>query len=478
MDESEWVPTKRRKLAPSTRESECGGGGDDRLRDCGSDFYDEILEGLYEDDDSGRTRNSWLVDRSDSTDCMIEARSTVPSAEVAAQIRSLSQQLIQTKRRLWPAAELCGQVWQSNPQTEFWKARASTNPMETLGERRHRGMNQMFINRSAIKLANVDAILDFGLTRSAGGYYGRDGGAKDHQRQGGMPFLFADLCGAPGGFSEYLLKRCQSNGHSCRGYGMSLDGLNEHGEGAGWRLRDVSQRDATRSLETSYRICGGADGTGDIYQWENVLSMRREIEQDLLGVGIGHRKMDLVVADGGFDAQRDSECQEELAQKIVLCELAASLELLEVGGTLVMKMFGTQTESVRMAVRCAYEKFDKLDMIKPVSSRPASSERYAVFLGFRGLSSDWVGGQKWISSIMLGRCLQNEVSHYYGLDCYLNEIDRDMLALNLKACFAILSYLQKRTEDGKMHSAGSHPEVCPRVNVNEYKHAWDLSHFC
>lgn len=467
--EAECPASKRQR-----RSSE-GTTSDDRVQDYGSDCYDEILEGLYEDDHGG-IRNSWLVERRDSTwDVTAESTIMLPVA-VAAQMQSLSRQLIQTKRRLWPSAEECAQVWQSTPQTEFWKARAFANPMETLGEKRHRGLNQMFINRSAIKLANVDAILEFRLTRPA---LDCDPGPTNRPR---APFLFADLCGAPGGFSEYIMKRCQSNCHlhsSCRGYGMSLDGRNEHGEGAVWRLRDLFQKDASKAFETSYRVCKGVDGTGDIYQWENVLSMQREIEEDLDSAGIQLRRMDLVVADGGFDAQRDSECQEELAQKIVLCEFAASLELLEVGGTLVIKLFGCQTESIRMAVRSVYEKFAWLDMIKPISSRPASSERYAVFRGFKGLPSDWPGGPKWISSTILGRCLRNDLSHYYSLDCYLDEIDRDMVVLNLKACFAILSYLQRKTKEGNIqggHSVGCNRNDTERhrINLNLYRNAWDL----
>jgi cap1 methyltransferase len=472
--EKENQPTKRRRMSAR------GAIRRDRLQDYGNDCYDEILAGLYEDDNGG-IRNSWLVERRDSTESAM-ADSTMSPAEVAvaAQIKSMSQQLIQTKRRLWPTADQCAQVWHSTPQKEFWKARVFANPMETLGEKRHRGLNQMFINRSAIKLANVDAILNFRLTHPGLGY------DQDQAPPPRLSFLFADLCGAPGGFSEYLMKRCQSNGHmysSCRGYGMSLEGRNEHGEGVVWKLRDLVRRDTSRSFEMSYRICKGSDGTGDIYNWANVLSMQREIDEDLLTAGIQRRRMNLVVADGGFDAQRDSECQEELAQKMVLCEMAASLELLEVGGTLVIKMFGCQTESIRMAVRSVHEKFRWMDMIKPISSRPASSERYAIFSGFKGLPGDWAGGPKWISSIMLGRCLQYDLSHYNSLDCFLDGIDRDMLVLNLKACVAILSYLHMKKEEGNKSSdpsAGCHPHVTERchVNLNFYRHAWQLPVLC
>jgi cap1 methyltransferase len=417
----------------------------------------------HDDDVNGKTsvRNSWLLDTDDPQH--------LSRLSLSEEIKSLSQQLIQVKRRMWPVAEECAQVWNSTPEKEFWEARKTTNPMEGLGEGRHRGLNQMFMNRSAIKLANLDAILDFTLTCNS---------KSQTSKEGGGHFLFADLCGAPGGFSEYLMKRCRSNMlHStCKGFGMSLLGNNEHGQGTTWRLQNTCQRHG--SFHTSYLICNGADGTGDIYNWENVLFFQREIQRELDTAGITQKKMDLVVADGGFDAQRDSECQEELAQKLVLCELAAGLQLLEVGGTLVVKLFGSQTQSVRLAIKNLFEHFQWIREIKPISSRPASSERYAVFTGFKGLPTAWSGGPHWISSVLIANCLQYETSYYEGLDLYLDKIDRDMLVLNLKACFAILSHLERKTTSGKVQESlhGSNPMCQDKsiLNVNRYKHAWQL----
>jgi hypothetical protein len=110
---------------------------------------------------------------------------TQPNMEVSAAIKSLSRQLIQAKRRLWPAAERCAKGAGSRPEREFGEARRVCNPMEPLGEGNQGGLNQMFMNRAAIKLANIDAILGFALTQVS----------KEN-------FFFADLCGAPGGFSE------------------------------------------------------------------------------------------------------------------------------------------------------------------------------------------------------------------------------------------------------------------------------------
>jgi cap1 methyltransferase len=434
--------------------------------DCqvGNDCYDEIIQQT----DGGNTiRSSWFKARTQIHKNEIDRETTSSESSPFDAIKSLSQQLIQVKRKLWPAAEKCAAAWDSTPGPEFWTARAFANPMEALGECKHGGLNQMFINRSAIKLANIDAVLDFRLSNPP---VTDKGGSKNH-------FLFADLCGAPGGFSEYIMKRIRSKGASCacRGYGMSLVGKNEHGKGAIWRLEDFCESDATFSID--YKVHYGADGTGDIYNWENVKRFQEDIQLDLQEAMIPRQKMNLVVADGGFDAQRDSECQEEVAQKLILCELATALDLIDFGGTLVIKLFGCRTESIRMAMRSMYDLFDSMEMIKPVSSRPASSERYAVLTSFKGLPQSWEGGQSWINDVMIGKCLEEDINFYSRVDGYLDQFDQDMLLLNLKACFAILSHLERKTiatESSRKRWEIQFKAERERINIKMYKHGWQL----
>eukprot|EP00934_Nitzschia_sp_Nitz4_P005151 Nitzschia sp. Nitz4//scaffold58_size112336//18950//20302//NITZ4_004018-RA/size112336-processed-gene-0.60-mRNA-1//1//CDS//3329554944//5141//frame0 len=415
-------------------------------RDCFQALVDgHVNDGVY---------HSWLLQsRTQSLASIHSSDETIRSA-----IQSLHQQLTQVKRRLWPAAERCAQVSGSQaPGREFSDARSLCNPMEALGERKGHGLNKMFLNRSAIKLANLDALLEFRLTQSTD-----------------PNFIFVDLCGAPGGFSEYLMKRAQSTRSvgSCRGYGMSLIGTNEHGQGTIWGLDSLSQVHGT--FVTTYKISGGHDGTGDIYQWENVLELTRGMQHDLQASGVKHTKANLVVSDGGFDAQRNSECQEELAQKLILCEMAAGIHLLSEGGNMIIKMFGFQTQAIRHAMQSLYDMFQDIVVFKPISSRPASSERYVVFLGFRGTLTDW-NAPSWLNQILLGRATRQSPDAYTTLLSYLDEFDRDLLELNLKACFSILSCLDRKA--AVLGSGGSYQSWYnegPAVNVNMYKVAWRL----
>lgn len=385
------------------------------------------------------------------------------------QLKALQRQLCQLKRRFGPAVADCvaahnGFATTSGIPTsdhlEFQKARRLCNPMEVLGEGRAGGMNRMFMNRSAIKLANINAMLGFPLV------------SRNNQSQGHLHFV--DLCGAPGGFSEYIVHQCRASGiRVCRGFGMSLLGANEHGNGARWKLSSARSEDNGFSLD--YQVCKGSDGTGDIYQWHNVEDLNRQIHG-----AIGTNKVDLVLADGGFDAQRDFEEQEALTQKIVVCQAAAAMSLLQPNGTLVLKMFGFQTSVIRAVMRHLFMAFDQLTIVKPISSRPASAERYAVFVGFRGIPFGQAA-LSWRNTVLLedyGVCWsEQDKREFQRLYKYLDEVDLKMVNLNLKNCFAILSALERKTlavSNGQFDfDAEQHPRK-HRVDIGAYKRQWRL----
>lgn len=379
------------------------------------------------------------------------------------EIRSVTKQLNQVKHRLNPVAEACAVAvnqrlegdspdqWRSSPGSEFTEARSACNPFEVLGEGKHNGMNRHFMNRSAVKLANIDAIMDFGLIQP-------------HGLQGD-PFVFVDLCGAPGGFSEYVTMRCCDHGiRTIQGYGMSLCGTNEHGKGLKWKLSDGVWYD--RGSNCSYKVCTGNDGTGDIYKWSNVLHLKEMMKHD------GSSEAHLVVADGGFDAQRDSENQEALSQKLLVCEAAAAMFCLRRGGTMVLKMFGGQTSTIRAMMSDLCTLFGRILVTKPISSRPASAERYLIATHFKGLPPSW-NPQDWQNSVFLITDTQVE-QKAPKVTIFLDLIDRDMLLLNLKACFAILSYMESKELAAKKDESFSYHDETYEVPVERYRRKWRL----
>eukprot|EP00977_Amphora_coffeiformis_P015595 scaffold4587_cov182-Amphora_coffeaeformis.AAC.1 len=302
-----------------------------------------------------------------------------------------------------------------------------------------------------MKLANIDAIMEFRLVQPTAS---------------NEPFVFVDLCGAPGGFSEYIMMRCYDYGTpSCYGYGMSLMGSNEHGQGFDWKLSDhVSKVGATTC---HYAVCRGQDGTGDIYKWENVSNLKQTMQKD------GNPKAHLIVADGGFDAQMKSEEQEAVSQKLLVCEVTATLSCLKEGGTMVLKMFGNQTDVIRSMVMEIDKVFYRIQLTKPISSRPASAERYLIATGFQGMPPLW-NPQEWRDSLFLGRGLDTNELATQQVSLFLDLFDSQALHLNLTACFSILSYLETKqrdiVKDQMVLSCGERYEV----PVERYRRAWRL----
>ncbi|KAF7275440.1 hypothetical protein GWI33_011749, partial [Rhynchophorus ferrugineus] len=85
---------------------------------------------------------------------------------------------------------------------DIYEAKLELNPFETV-------KSEMFMSKEATKLANIDAATDFMLTNM--------------EKQGDfpLPICFADVCGGPGAFSEYLLWK---RDWDYKGFGITLQG--------------------------------------------------------------------------------------------------------------------------------------------------------------------------------------------------------------------------------------------------------------
>jgi len=388
--------------------------------------------------------SSWL-----KNPCRLRSKSDFASVD---DIQTLTLQLHQLKERLGPSSREAASALGITAFQAFCKARRATNPFEKLGEGQGKGLNTLFMNRSAIKLANIDALCDYVLTSSTSG----------------EPWRFVDLCGAPGGFSEYIMRRCLANGDTCEGFGMSLNGSNENGTGLTWKLEDMVHEEGDSKV--TFRVCNGEDGTGDIFQWKNVGRLVAVLAGKKLPIRESS-KVRLVTADGGFDAQRDKSDQEGITQKLVVCQVAAALSVLQYGGYFVVKMFGFQSDVVRNVMIHLAMVFEDMIVLKPISSRPASAERYVVCTGFRGCGSDW-DGQRWCNKMFLG---SSETADDGELTRrFIDMADRDMLILNTKTCGRILSYLEAcRLHGGYPSFQQPSADYCT-VDVDSYKLAWNL----
>lgn len=162
-----------------------------------------------------------------------------------------------------------------------------------------------------------------------------------------------------------------------------------------------------------------------------------------------------------------------------MCEVAAALALLRTGGSLLLKLFGFQTPVTKSVLRYLFMSFEQMIALKPISSRPASAERYLVCAGFRGPPEGWTGAA-WRDQMFLGTLPNGEVwmddKKRQRFDQYIDEFECDILALNLKACHMILTNLEVKHHrlskgfDVPVEFEGSRGSV----DIDAYRKFWHL----
>ncbi|KRT81962.1 hypothetical protein AMK59_5051 [Oryctes borbonicus] len=230
---------------------------------------------------------------------------------------------------------------------ELRKARSRANAFETI-------RNGIFMNRAAMKMANIDAITDFMFTSlDYDSVHKRDG-----------PYYFADVCAGPGGFTEYILWR---KNWCYKGFGFTLRG--EH---------DFKLQESTCVSSDSFHPFYGPNGDGNIYNLENIQHFKRIILEHTQGVGVH-----FVMSDGGFSVEGNENLQEVLSKQIYTCQCLMALEILRPHGYFVTKMFDLFTSFSVGLIYLMHLCFNAIAIVKPNTSRPANSERYFICKDFK-----------------------------------------------------------------------------------------------
>lgn len=226
-------------------------------------------------------------------------------------------------------------------ETEFEYARSICNPFEKIGR-------SIFQNRAAVKIVNLDVIFDqmFTKPKSENG----DSMVKDQ-------LFFADVCGGPGGFSEYILWR-----------------LNEKAKGFGFTLRnylDFKLHLLSHKKEI-FDAFYGVRQDGNIMNPENIKSLHRYVLRQTNETGVHY-----VMADGGFFVD-EKNMQEFGSKQLYLCQCITALLLVRDGGSCVIKFFDLFDLFSVGLIYLMHKCFNKICIIKPNSSRPGNSERYVI----------------------------------------------------------------------------------------------------
>ena len=267
------------------------------------------------------------------------------------------------------------------------------NPYEEL-------KNSVFINRAAVKLANIDAVFDF--THHRGGIISPQGmTGDDPQSTTQKIYGFLDLAGAPGGFTDYIMYRMPLHG---RGYGISLREGPDTNEALIWDPKILNLP------KNQFSVLWGEDNTG------NLFTNSRWLIDHLQQVPLS-----LIAADGAYSVEGLEEDQEKLSSRIILTEIAIGLELLEdmstnPDGTFVCKIFDSFKPVTRDLLWILCQSFNSMSIFKPISSRPGNSERYIVCQGLRKNIAHYYSQQ-----------LLNFNDNYHDDYCLFDDVDQSFL---------------------------------------------------
>ena len=190
--------------------------------------------------------------------------------------------------------------------------------------------------------------------------------------------VIAGIAEGPGGFIEAMNNfRKMYTKYNDHIYGITLKSINK--DVPGWKKANNYLK-----KNNNISICYGSDNTGNIYNLENILYFNNYIRKK------NPNGVDIITADGGFDFSIDFNNQEKLSHKLIYCEIITALTIQNIGGSFICKFFDLYTElsiSLIYLLSCFYK---EVYINKPLTSRPANSEKYIICKGFIGIKENYL----------------------------------------------------------------------------------------
>lgn len=309
----------------------------------------------------------------------------------------------------------------------YLEARDAMNPFENIGR-------SIFINRAAVKLANIDAVHH--VTKDIFTF---------NNKQSDKTFTFCDVAAGPGGFTQYLQYRYPN----ARGYGMTL-----RSEKLDWSTRFLDM--------TRFTPFYGPDNTGDLYtNWDSFI--KYVLTQTPEGV-------DLVTADGGFDLEdtRDKTLlhrQEFLSSRLLLTQALVGIGCTKIGGNFVVKVFDTVTTISAHILFILSQCFQRILIFKPVSSRPANAERYVLCIDRK-------------SDVQTYYQLLAQAATTYQNDMYLSSLFSEPLPPTFQQWLTLANQqsinLQLQSARDILLYIRGEPPILPEYNIPKFLTIWNL----
>jgi hypothetical protein len=185
-----------------------------------------------------------------------------------------------------------------------------------------------------------------------------------------LPIKALFLADAPGGFCEALIKYRENRGlpfsnRKDKFYAMSLRATNKIIPD--WKFNKEFSR------KNNLTVLWGTDGSGDLYK----LRVLDDLVDELL-----ENECDFITADGGFDFSSDFNNQEDMSFRLILSEIYAATRLQKKGGNFILKIYDIHNRKTIKLLYILKLFYGEMFFVKPLSSRPANSEKYVVCTKF------------------------------------------------------------------------------------------------
>jgi len=230
-----------------------------------------------------------------------------------------------------------------------------------------------YTTRTSIKILNINFLFDYRLTK------------RFHRMNS---IVYADICGGPGGFSEFFKNFTKQSDirKPTFGYGITLRAINDF-------LPNCIQENEWFKFKAIY----GPSETGNIYDSDTQNEYVNAVMQGTYNLGV-----EFALADGGFDVAGQEDRQEVLSKQLYLCQILIAFKVLRKDGDFVLKMFDTFTAFSVGLLYLLYCSFNAITIVKPYTSRPANSERYIFCKEYKGsvASSDIIKHLEHVNFLM------------------------------------------------------------------------------
>jgi hypothetical protein len=246
------------------------------------------------------------------------------------------------------------------------------------------------------------------------------------------PLKCVFIAEGPGGFFEAFYKKRQELFPSLKDkyHGITLKSNNN---------KNIPDWKTQESLPI--KISYGKDGTGNLYKLENIQHFAKEV---------GYNSVDFITADGGFDFSSDFNNQEEQSFKLIASEVLSTMYLQRRGGVFLLKLydcFNTDTLSIIQILKSSYE---TLYFIKPLTSRPANSERYILCHGFIGCKQEYISKLESLLQVAAPLKLNLTYNVVYNIVLY-NMYYTIRQVFYIQRTINYINFFKKQTEDSVMN---------------------------